>query len=459
MSYYRSYFSKNNTIIKNSLVNTSKNPTTEIFYGDGHSKFIFQVDLSGLQTKINNGDLIVNSDTKHYLHMTNTIFGSESFVGQNKGSGGVRATSFDLTLFPLNEFWDEGVGYDYSLPEFEISYNNKTYDIRPSNWYNKTTLSGWTTEGIYNTISTGITATTIHFDNGNEDIHVDITDYINGILLSGNTNYGMVISFDIPYFDINETKQSVSFFSKYTQTFYEPFVESVFYDNISDNREDFISEIERNLYLYVTKNGNYYDLDELPLVSILDSTSTVFDDTLTGMTTTKVRKGVYKITFGLTGVFCDGKRFYYDKWSNIWIDGVLMNDVKQKFVPKLYTELYNVGLNNVGSEEYVIKYNGVKSNEKIKRGENRKITVTLKSINTSKTILSDELYYRIYVKEGKTQVNVFDWTKLDKINENSFMLDTSYLIPREYYIEIKGNINSEEIFYNNEIKFEIINEK
>lgn len=459
MSYYRSYFSKNNTIIKNSLVNTSKNPTTEIFYGDGHSKFIFQVDLSGLQTKINNGDLIVNSDTKHYLHMTNTIFGSESFVGQNKGSGGVRATSFDLTLFPLNEFWDEGVGYDYSLPEFEISYNNKTYDIRPSNWYNKTTLSGWTTEGIYNTISTGITATTIHFDNGNEDIHEDITDYINGILLSGNTNYGMVISFDIPYFDINETKQSVSFFSKYTQTFYEPFVESVFYDNISDNREDFISEIERNLYLYVTKNGNYYDLDELPLVSILDSTSTVFDDTLTGMTATKVRKGVYKITFGLTGVFCDGKRFYYDKWSNIWIDGVLMNDVKQKFVPKLYTELYNVGLNNVGSEEYVIKYNGVKSNEKIKRGENRKITVTLKSINTSKTILSDELYYRIYVKEGKTQVNVFDWTKLDKINENSFMLDTSYLIPREYYIEIKGNINSEEIFYNNEIKFEIINEK
>lgn len=459
MSYYRSYFSKNNTIIKNSLINTSKNPTTEIFYGNGHSKFIFQVDLSGLQAKVNNGDLVVNSDTKHYLHMTNTIFGSESFVGQLKGTGGSRATSFDLTLFPLDEFWDEGVGFDYEVPTVEISYDNKTIDTRPSNWYFRTTLSGWTTDGIYNTIPTGVTATTIHFDNGNEDIHVDITEYINGLLLSGNTNYGMVISFDIPYFDINDSKQSVSFFSKYTQTFFEPYVESVFNDIIDDNREDFVIDAERNLYLYVTKNGNYYDLDELPLVSILDSTSSVFDETLTGMTATKVRKGIYKITFGLTGFLCDGKRFFYDKWSNIVIDGILLNDVKQKFVPKLFSQIYSIGLSSSNGGEYVIKYSGVKTNEKIKRGENRRISVSLKSVNTTKTILSNELYYRIYVKEGKTQVNVFDWTKLDKINENSFMLDTSYLIPREYYLVIKGNINSEEIFYNNEIKFEIVSEK
>ncbi len=125
-----------------------------------------------------------------------------------------------------------------------------------------------------------------------------------------------------------------------------------------------------------------------------------------------------------------------------------MNDVKQKFVPKLFSQLYSIGSSSSNGGEYVIKYSGVKTNEKIKRGENRRISVSLKSVNTTKTILSNELYYRIYVKEGKTQVNVFDWTKLDKINENSFMLDTSYLIPREYYLVIKGNINSEENFYN-----------
>jgi hypothetical protein len=43
MSYIRSYFEKNNTIVKNSQVNTAKNPTTEIYYGGGFSKFILDI--------------------------------------------------------------------------------------------------------------------------------------------------------------------------------------------------------------------------------------------------------------------------------------------------------------------------------------------------------------------------------------------------------------------------------
>ena len=110
-------------------------------------------------------------------------------------------------------------------------------------------------------------------------------------------------------------------------------------------------------------------------------------------------------------------------------------------------------------ERYSIQFFGVRLNEKIKRGENRKIVVTFRSINQPKSVLFDEVYYRIYIKEGLTQVNVFEWTKVDRTNENSFILDTSYMIPREYFIEIKAKTHSEEIFYNDEIKFEIISEK
>jgi hypothetical protein len=77
MSYFRSYFEKNNTIIKDSAVNTSKNPTTEIFYGSGFSKFIFKLDLDSLQTKVDGGELVITDTTKHTLHLTNTIFGDE----------------------------------------------------------------------------------------------------------------------------------------------------------------------------------------------------------------------------------------------------------------------------------------------------------------------------------------------------------------------------------------------
>jgi hypothetical protein len=54
---------------------------------------------------------------------------------------------------------------------------------------------------------------------------------------------------------------------------------------------------------------------------------------------------------------------------------------------------------------------------------------------------------------------VHDWTRIDKTNENSFLFDTSYFIPREYFMEIKAKTHSEEIFYKESITFEIVNER
>ena len=218
MSYFRSYFEKNNTIIKNSDVNTSKFPATELYYGNGFSKFIFKVDLTDLKYKIDNNDFVIDSNTKHYLNMTNTIFGDETMRNEIKNTGKQRTSSFDLIIFQIDEYWDEGTGYDYEYTA-DISIDNHTYDIKPSNWYNKTTLSGWTTPGIYDTNPTIIN--TIHFDNGNENINVDITSYINSILTGDSTNYGLGLAFSVPYQSItNSLEQSVAFFTKYTQTFF-----------------------------------------------------------------------------------------------------------------------------------------------------------------------------------------------------------------------------------------------
>jgi len=456
MSYFRSYFEKNNTILKNSQVNTSKNPTTEIFYGSGFSKFIFKVDFTDLETKINSGEYVITTGTTHTLHLTNTIFGDETFLGAKRGTGRQRTNSFDLILFQIPEFWDEGLGFDYEDGGYDFTTGNNTFDERPSNWFNRTTLNPWTVEGVYSTSPTIID--TIHFDNGNEDINVDITSYVNGIL-SGNTNHGLGLAFSVLYQDLEaEIDQSVAFFTKYTQTFFEPYVESVFDDRIEDDRSNFIEKVNQNLYLYITKGTNFYDLDSDPTVDILNSNGVEIPG-LTGLTTTKIRKGVYKVTFGLDGVLCDGKRFFFDKWKNLSIDGVSINDVSQKFVPKPYTSLYTIGENPKELDRYAIQFFGVKQNEKIIRGEKRKIVITFKSINESKPILFDEVFYRIYIKEGKTNVIVHDWTQMDVTNENSFTLDTSIYIPREYFLEVKGKTHSEEIFYENEIKYEIVSEK
>jgi len=456
MSYFRSYFEKNNTILKQSQVNTAKNPNTELIYGSTFSKFIFKVDFTDLKNKIDNGDFVINSNTKHYLKMTNTIFGDESLLGQKNGKGRDRTSSFDLIVFKVTEFWDEGLGFDYEDEIYDFTSGNNTFNERPSNWFNRTTLDTWASAGVY---SSPIIIDTVHFDNGNEDLVADVTDYVNGIILSGNTNHGLGIAFAPLYEGINsEVDQSVAFFTKYTQTFFEPFVETVFEDRIADNRQNFIAEVTQNLYLYVTKGTNFYDLDNNPTVDITDQSGAILGG-LTGLTTTKIRKGVYQVSFGLSGNLCDGKRFYYDKWKNLSLDGVSIANVTQKFVPKPYTSLFTVGENVKELERYSVQFFGIKLNEKIKRGENRKIVVSFRSLDVPKTQLFEEVFYRVYIKEGRTNVNVFDWTQLDVTNENSFYLNTDIMIPREYYLEIKGKTHTEEIYYNDQIKFEIISEK
>ena len=456
MSYFRSYFEKNNTVIKNSLINTAKNPTTEIFYGTSFSKFLFKVDFTDLISKIDSGDYVIDENTRHTLNLTNCIFGDEGFKGQNRATGRDRATSFDLILFKINESWDEGVGFDYEDGGFDYTTGNKTYDQRPSNWYNRTTNNTWTDVGVYTTSPEIIS--TISFDNGNENINVDITDYVNGVL-TGDTDNGLGLAFSLIFEVLSpDNDQSVSFFTKYTQTFFEPFVESFFDDRIEDNRSEFAVNISQNLYLYVTKGGNFYDLDSLPTVDITDATNNpIFG--LDELLVTKVKKGVYKVAFGIPINLCDGKKFYYDNWHNLSIDEVAIPDVIQKFVPKPYTSQYTIGANQTELERYKIQFFGVKQNEKIKRGEKRKIVVSFKSINDPKTVLFNEVYYRMYIKEGRTNVTIHDWTQVDMTNENSFTLNTSIYIPREYFIEIKGKTHNEEIFYNNEIQFEIISEK
>ena len=56
MSSFKSYFSKNNTLIYGSTTNTGQNPVTELFFGNvdnlitevGYSRFIFDLDLDNL---------------------------------------------------------------------------------------------------------------------------------------------------------------------------------------------------------------------------------------------------------------------------------------------------------------------------------------------------------------------------------------------------------------------------
>ena len=111
MSINNSYFSKNNTILSNSFTNTGRNPVTELFFGNfvysefpnGYSRFIFDLDLTLLRSKIADGTISTtcSSAMTHTLRMVNTSFFEEELKNTPTSNGRMRATSFDLILFRI----------------------------------------------------------------------------------------------------------------------------------------------------------------------------------------------------------------------------------------------------------------------------------------------------------------------------------------------------------------------
>ena len=56
----------------------------------------------------------------------------------------------------------------------------------------------------------------------------------------------------------------------------------------------------------------------------------------------------------------------------------------------------------------------------------------------------DGLQYRLWVREGTTQVSVIDWQDINRaFLKNYFILDTSWMIPNKYFIDIKLTSNQE----------------
>jgi len=63
------------------------------------------------------------------------------------------------------------------------------------------------------------------------------------------------------------------------------------------------------------------------------------------------------------------------------------------------------------------------------------------------------------VREGNTQVNVIEWEDINRAYlKNYFVLDTSWMIPNEYHIDIKLTSNLQVKTLTDAIKFNIVNQ-
>lgn len=503
MSIYRSYFNKSDVIIQNSYTNTAQNPVVELFFGrvdniltpTGFSRYLFDLDLTDLQQQVNSGFISTGcSDSiTHTLKMTNTSSFDEELLNGFWSNGRRRATSFDLILWRipnvsgttgLPQDWDAGVGYDYYDNSRALNSTNamsvanqlatdKSYSDRPTNWYQRTTIDNWSQPGLYdNTNSlTGLTglnysALTIidvqHFEFGNEDISFDMTEEINNILTGSTTGVtGWGISFVPQVENITGMTENyaVGFFSPETQTFYKPFLQTEYNDLILDDRNTFYQNKDNNLYLYVYTNGNPINLDNLPTVNILDQNGDELSG-FTGLSTCQVTTGVYKVNLsGLTAttVPC----IFYDVWEGLEINGQTLSNVENDFVLLAGDGYYQIGGRTESPKAYSFSFAGIKQDEKIINTDVRKVEVIIRQAYTSKVLINEiKAYYRVYVKEGTTEVEVQGWTRINKTPDSYyFVFDTRDKIPNEYYIDIKVDTDLNIDTYKDQIKFQIVNRK
>ena len=492
MSIYKSYFDKSDTLMYNSYTNTGRNPIIELFYGRannssapiGFSRYIFNIDLSGLTSQINEKIISKNCGTnyKHTLRMTNTSFFDKELINDTTSQGRRRATSFDLVLFRIPktlgntgqpQYWDTGVGYDYY--DFKITnLNDRAFSTRPVNWFETTTISKWSYPGIYdNTNSlTGTTGlnfsgltivATQHFEFGNEDIEFDMSVEINNILdggLTDVTGWGIAFYPQVENISGMSENYSVGFFSPHTQTFYEPYLETVYDDLILDDRNAFYAGNNNSLYLYVYENGNAVSFDSNPVVDIVDVNGNLVSP-YTNLPTCLVTKGVYKVDInGLTSssVPC----LYYDVWKGLSVNGVPIDPAENEFVLLKKNGNFKIGTLTENPKIYGFSFDGIKQNEKILNTDLRKVNVTIKKAYSSKDVLENiDAYYRIYVNEGgKTEVQVQDWTQINRTPDAYyFMFDTKDKIPNEYFVDIKVNSDRNVDTYKRVLQFQIVNKK
>ena len=463
---YRTYIDKDNTIIYNTLVNTGKNPIAELYYGGkdtqpDFTRHLFYFDVSDLKTKYNNGELGDLSNVTHTLRMTNSSFFDRDLQAQRVLENKVRTSSFNLILFRINEFWDEGCGYDYQQYEGIQTYDNITFVESASNWLYSSGSTQWSQPGVYSGSPSAITVTYQHFDQGSENIEMDITDEVNLLITGGtgttNNGYGIAFEESLEMMEVVPARY-VGFFTRHTQTYYEPFVETVYDNPIRDDRKNFYRGKLNRLYFYTNLGGEPTNLDVKPTVVVKNGSGAIFSS-YTQNNVVRQTKGVYYIEL-FVPITTSDCTIFTDTWSGITVGGINRPNVTLQFEIKDDSEYYRFGDDESLPIEYGINLSGIRRDEKIKRGDYRKVFVNVREPYTiNQTSVIDGLQYRVWIREGNTEVNVIDWMDVNRTYlKNYFVLDTAWMIPNEYYIDIKLTSNLLVKTYTNTMKFNIVNQ-
>lgn len=109
--------------------------------------------------------------------------------------------------------------------------------------------------------------------------------------------------------------------------------------------------------------------------------------------------------------------------------------------------------------EINLSFYGISQEETIESGEIRKLEIEpVQPYTSGKLEYPIDMWYQLFITEGQERIVVIDWEKINRGSCNYFInLDTSWLIPNIYYIDIKYDYKEETRKILDPIKFRAVN--
>ena len=287
-----------------------------------------------------------------------------------------------------------------------------------------------------------------HFDFGDENLSMDITDYVLDVIENGN-NFGLCLAFS-PRFENTTTdiEQYVGFVDDNTNTFFHPYIEAEYSEYINDDRESFTIGKDNNLYLYVSDDGEPTNLDKIPACTI---EGVEFD-------VKQVGKGVYCAHIPKDTLSLEDGAIYYDTWSKIELNGNSEDDVELEFSTRPKSRKIAITSNSNTKQNFVPSLYGINDGESITQEEIREVGVEFrKEYEAEKMYLIDSAEFRLYVKDGNREVDVIKYQPIEKgFLNNYFLIYGMDLIPNVYYVDIRVKIGREIKHFRNALSFKVV---
>lgn len=439
---------KPNTITRAFYANMGAADSLELYsiYNSGSenqkSRVLIKFPISDISQSRTNGVLPTSGNVNFFFNLYNVTHPE------------TLPRDYSVIITPISSAWDEGYGLDLeNLTDIGQS-GSKGFG---SNWIYRSTTSG---DGLWSILGgdyiTGSYLKTFYFNDGTENINIDITNIVEAQISGIIPNHGLGIYLSGAFEDgTNEkTYYTKRFSARSSEYFYKvPTIEARWESTVKDDRNDFYyksnnlsdADNNQNIYFYNRFNGSLKDIPNNPqiFVKLYNSSGSLLTSSIPA---TKISTGIYKAVFTITGSS-------EDTLEDVWYSG------STGFYTGSITAKVREFADSAHINDYIFSISNLKSSYKSYEKPNFKIFIREKDWSPNiykiaykdiKTITLKKLYYKIV--RIVDNLDIIDYgispipytlTSYDK-NGNYFDLDMS-LFEKGYAYGIKLMILNEDI--------------